>query len=140
MIIKCFVISQQVIDGNGSHCIDLYQIHNWVWIEGVRQSVSSSTTGAVLQNSATSISGAKCIHATDVNRLEVDRITMVNTKGCAIETERVDLYTYCCDFGNSNRAVWLKYQSQYYTLKNTYPISIGTIFETTYCAKYTNNF
>jgi hypothetical protein len=40
---------------------------------------------------------------------------MVNTSGCAIETERVDLYTYCCDFGNSNRAVWLRYQSVYYT-------------------------
>ena len=113
--IKIKLEGQQVIEGDGNHCIDLYQIHNWVWIEGVRQNVGSSTTGAVLSNSATSVSGAKCIHATDVDRLEVDRITMVNTSGCAIETERVDLYTYCCDFGNSNRAVWLKYQSQYFT-------------------------
>ena len=103
-----------VID-NDNHAIDLSKINNWVWIRGGRTDVNSSTTGATLMSRASSVDGYNCIRACDVSRLEVDFLTLVNTKGCALYLERTDAYTYCCDFGNSNRAVWLRYQSVYYT-------------------------
>ena len=100
---------------NDYHAIELIQINTWVWIRSGRTDVNSATTGAVLVARASNVDGVNCIRACDISRLEVDCLTMVNTNGCAIHTERTDLYTYRCDFGNSNRAVWLKYQSIYYT-------------------------
>lgn len=103
-----------VID-NDYHAIELIQINTWVWIRSGRTDVNSATTGAVLVARASNVDGTNCIRACDVSRLEVDRLTMVNTNGTAIKTERTDLYTYCCDFGNSNGAVLLRYQSIYYS-------------------------
>lgn len=100
---------------NDYHAIELIQINTWVWIRSGRTDVNSATTGAVLVARASNVDGTNCIRACDVSRLEVDRLTMVNTNGTAIHTERTDLYTYCCDFGNSNRAVLLRYQSIYYS-------------------------
>ena len=100
---------------NDYHAIELIQINTWVWIRSGRTDVNSATTGAVLVARASNVDGTNCIRACDVSRLEVDYLTMVNTKGCALYLERTDAYTYCCDFGNSNRAVWLRYQSIYYS-------------------------
>lgn len=100
---------------NDYHAIELIQINTWVLIRSGRTDVNSATTGAVLVARASNVDGVNCIRACDVSRLEVGNLTMVNTNGCAIQTERTDLYTNCCDFGNSDCAIWLKHMSSYYT-------------------------
>ena len=97
------------------HAIELIQINTWVWIRSGRTDVNSATTGAVLVARASNTNGYKCIRACDVSRVEVDCLTLVNTNGNAIYAERTDLYTYCCDFGNSNTAVIANYMSSYYS-------------------------
>ena len=97
------------------HAIELIQINTWVFLRSGRTDVNSSTTGAVLVARASDRGGYKCIQACDVSRIEVDCMTLVNTNGAAIHTERTNLYTYGCDFGNSNTAVLAESMSTYYS-------------------------
>ena len=97
--------------GNGQYCIKLHQIPKWVWITSGRE-FGSKTTGAVLQDGGSG--GGHGIYATDVDRLEVDALTIA----CAnwgILTERTYLYTWHVDFGKCYNAIELRYQSMYYS-------------------------
>ena len=97
--------------GSGQYCIRLHQIQKWVWIVGSRE-FGSSTTGAVLQDGKND--DGHGIYATDVDRLEIDSITMT-CKNFGICTERTHLYTWHVDFGKSWCAVELRYMSIYYS-------------------------
>jgi hypothetical protein len=99
--------------GNGQYCIRLHQISKWVWLVSGRE-FGSSTTGAVLQDGSSKGGGGHGIYATDVDRLEVDALTIACTNW-GIHTERTHLYTWHIDFGKCYCAIELKYMSMYYT-------------------------
>lgn len=97
-------------EGNGQYCIRLHQIPKWVWIVSNR-TFGSSTTGAVLQDGTNDGTG-NGIFATDVERLEIDNLTIA-CSNFGIHVERTWVYTYQVDFGKSDSAVDLAYQSRY---------------------------
>ena len=99
------------VNGNGDYCIRLHQISKWVLITSGRE-FGSSTTGAVLQDGGSG--GGHGIYATDVDRLQVDSLT-ISCKNWGIVTERVHLYTGHLDFGKCYNAVELGYQSIYHS-------------------------
>ena len=99
--------------GNGQYCIRLHQIPKWVWIVSGRE-FGSSTTGAVLGDGSSEGGGGHGICATDVDRLEVDALT-ITCKNRGILTERTHLYTRHVDFGKCYCAVELQYMSIYYS-------------------------
>ena len=89
----------------------LTQISKWVWIVGSRE-FGSATTGALLRDG--SHNNGHGIFAADVDRLEVDAITIA----CAnwgIKVERTHLYTWHIDFGKTWCAIELMYMSMYYS-------------------------
>ena len=97
--------------GSGQYCIRLHQIPKWVWITSGRE-FGSSTTGAVLQDGGDG--NGHGIYATDVNRLEIDALTIA-CKNYGILTERSYVYTWHVDFGKCYNAIELRYQSIYYS-------------------------
>ena len=97
--------------GNGQYCIRLHQIPKWVWITSGRE-FGSSTTGAVLQDGGNG--NGHGIYATDVDRLEVDALTIA-CSNWGILTERTHLYTWHVDFGKCYNAIELRYMSIYYS-------------------------
>ena len=97
--------------GNGQYCIRLHQISKWVWIVSGRE-FGSKTTGAVLQDGGNG--NGHGIYATDVDRLEVDALTIA-CSNWGILTERTHLYTWHMDFGKCYCAIELRYMSIYYS-------------------------
>ena len=99
--------------GNGQYCIRLHQIPKWVWIVSGRE-FGSKTTGAVLQDGSSEGGGGHGIYATDVDRLEVDALTIA-CNNWGILTQRTHLYTRYVDFGKCYCAIELQYLSMYYS-------------------------
>ena len=101
--------------GGGQECIRLIQMPTkWIWIVGGR-TFGSADTGPVLQDGGNGNSSG--IYAADVGRLEVNGITIA-CKNYGIQTERVYLYTYQCDYGKCITAIDLCRQSIYYMMQD----------------------
>ena len=97
--------------GSGQYCIRLHQIPKWVWLVSGRE-FGSNVTGAVLGDGGDG--NGHGIFATDVDRLEVDSLTIA-CKNWGIRTERTHLYTRHIDFGKCYCAVELNSMSIYYS-------------------------